>query len=230
MGTGGTRFAKDFSGQGVGNLVGYFLLERKGIAVETVQGHGFGCNSRGQGVSMIREILKMGDARLLRVAQPIEDIHDPALVEIVADMYETMYAADGVGLAAPQIGVDLRLMIFGFDSNPRYPDEAPVPVTTLFNPWLEVLTEATEDGWEGCLSVPGMRGMVPRATHIRYGGTLEDGGAMEREARGFHARVFQHEFDHLNGVLYPQRIVDMTKFGFIEALFPDGPLAGLEEG
>ncbi len=177
---------------------------------------------------MIRDILKMGDPRLLRVAKPVGDIHDPELTAIIADMYETMYAADGVGLAAPQIGVDLRLMIFGFNANPRYPDEKPVPVTTLINPWIEVLTEETEDGWEGCLSVPGLRGLVPRATHIRYGGTLEDGSALEREAKGFHARVFQHEFDHLNGVLYPQRIRDMTKFGFIEALFPDSPLAALE--
>jgi len=177
---------------------------------------------------MIREILKMGDPRLLRVARPVEDIDDPALKAIVADMYETMHAANGVGLAAPQIGVDLRLMIFGFDANPRYPDETPVPVTTLVNPWLEVLTEESEEGWEGCLSVPGMRGMVPRATHIRYGGTLDDGGELTREAAGFHARVFQHEYDHLNGILYPQRIRDMTRFGFIEALFPDSPLVALE--
>jgi peptide deformylase len=177
---------------------------------------------------MIRDILKMGDPRLLRVARPIEDIHDPALRTIIADMYETMHAANGVGLAAPQIGVDLRLMIFGFEANPRYPDESPVPVTTLLNPWLDVLTDQTEDGWEGCLSVPGMRGVVPRATHIRYGGALEDGGVLTREARGFHARVFQHEFDHLNGVLYPLRIADMTRFGFIDALFPDSGLAALE--
>ncbi len=177
---------------------------------------------------MIREILKMGDPRLLRVAPPVEDIHDAALKTIISDMYETMYAANGVGLAAPQIGVDLRLMIFGFEASPRYPDELPVPVTTLINPWLDILTEETEEGWEGCLSVPGMRGSVPRATHIRYGGTLEDGDTIEREARGFHARVFQHEFDHLNGVLYPRRIRDMTQFGFIEALFPDSPLAALE--
>ncbi|MEI9903281.1 MAG: peptide deformylase [Asticcacaulis sp.] len=177
---------------------------------------------------MIRPILKMGDARLLHIARPVEDIDDPDLKVIIADMYETMYATNGVGLAAPQVGVDLRLMIFGFDENPRYPDEKPVPVTTLINPWLEVLTDETEEGWEGCLSVPGMRGWVPRATHIRYGGTLEDGTALERVAQGFHARVFQHEFDHLNGVLYPQRIRDMTKFGFIEALFPDSDLAALE--
>jgi peptide deformylase len=177
---------------------------------------------------MIRDILKMGDPRLLQVARPVTDIHDPELKTIIADMYETMHAANGVGLAAPQIGVDLRLMIFGFDENPRYPDEAPVPVTTLINPWLDILTDETEEGWEGCLSVPGLRGMVPRATHIRYGGTLEDGDPIEREARGFHARVFQHEYDHLDGILYPQRIRDMTQFGFIEALFPDSPLADLE--
>lgn len=174
---------------------------------------------------MIREILKMGDSRLLRHARPIEDIADPALETIIADMYDTMHAANGVGLAAPQIGIDLRLMIFGFDKNPRYPEERPVPATTLINPWLEVLTDETEEGWEGCLSVPGMRGIVPRATRIRYGGTLEDRSALVREATGFHARLFQHEFDHLNGVLYPQRMTDMTKFGFIEALFLDSGLA-----
>jgi peptide deformylase len=177
---------------------------------------------------MIREILKMGDPRLLAIARPVADIGDPALKDIIADLYETMRAANGVGLAAPQVGIGLRLMIFGFESNPRYPDEKPVPVTTIINPWIELLTDETEDGWEGCLSVPGMRGLVPRATHIRYGGTLDDGTALEREARGFHARVFQHEFDHLNGVLYPHRIRDLTRFGFIEALFPDSELAALE--
>lgn len=177
---------------------------------------------------MIREILKMGDPRLLRVAKPVEDVRAPALKTIIADMYDTMHAANGVGLAAPQIGVDLRLMIFGFTANPRYPDEPLVPVTTLINPWVEMLTEEIEEGWEGCLSVPGMRGVVPRVKHIRYGGILEDGSAMEREAQGFHARVFQHEFDHLDGVLYPRRIVDMTRFGFIEALFPESGLADLE--
>lgn len=177
---------------------------------------------------MILEVLKMGDPRLLRTARPVEDIAAPEIRTLVADMYETMLAAGGVGIAAPQVGADLRIMIFGFEANARYPGEAPVPATTLFNPWLEILTEETEDGWEGCLSVPGMRGLVPRAAHIRYGGTLEDGSNLEREVRGFHARVFQHEFDHLNGVLYPQRIRDMTKFGFIEALFPGSPLASLE--
>jgi peptide deformylase len=177
---------------------------------------------------MILDILKMGDPRLLKVARPVADIDDPSVRGIIADMYQTMHAASGVGLAAPQVGVDLRIMIFGFEANPRYPGEPPVPVTTLINPWLEVLTEHVEDGWEGCLSVPGMRGLVPRFTHIRYGGTQEDGTQVEREARGFHARVFQHEFDHLDGVLYPRRIRDMTQFGFIEALFPDSPLAALE--
>jgi peptide deformylase len=174
---------------------------------------------------MIREILKMGDPRLLRIARPVEDPADPALAPIIADLYETMHAATGVGLAAPQVGIDLRLMIFGFESNARYPDEQPVPATTLINPWLETVGGDIEDGWEGCLSVPGMRGLVPRFAHIRYGGTLKDGSAMTREARGFHARVFQHEFDHLNGVLYPHRIRDMTQFGFIEALFPHSELA-----
>jgi len=177
---------------------------------------------------VIRPILRMGDPLLLRVAKSVENIGAPDVRTIIADMYDTMQAANGVGLAAPQIGADLRLMIFGFNENPRYPDEKPVPFTTLINPWIELLTERTEEGWEGCLSVPGMRGLVPRATHIRYGGTLEDGGSLEREAHGFHARVFQHEFDHLDGILYPQRIRDMTKFGFIDALFPQSDLAALE--
>lgn len=177
---------------------------------------------------MIREILKMGDPRLLRIARPVEDLGDPELRTVIADMYETMHAANGVGLAAPQVGIDLRLMIFGFDHSPRYPDEKPVPATILINPWLEILGGDTEDGWEGCLSVPGMRGLVPRATRIRYGGTLETGGTLEREVGGFHARIFQHEFDHLDGILYPLRIADLTRFGFIEALFPDGDLAARE--
>jgi peptide deformylase len=177
---------------------------------------------------MIREILKMGDPRLLRIASEIDDIGDPMLKTIIADMYDTMRAANGVGLAAPQIGIDLRLLIFGFEANPRYPEARPVPITTLFNPWLEMLSDEIEEDWEGCLSVPGMRGTVPRARQIRYGGTLEDGSALVREAEGFHARIFQHEFDHLNGVLYPQRIRDMTKFGFVEALFPDSAIGACE--
>ena len=177
---------------------------------------------------MVRTILKMGDERLQRVARAVEHPDDPAVKAIIADMYETMYSFDGADLAAPQIGIDLRVLIFGFVTNARYPNERPVPVTTLINPWLETLTGEVEESWEGCLSVPGMRGLVPRAARVRYGGMLEDGSSITREASGFHARVFQHEFDHLNGFLYPQRITDMTKFGFIEALFPGDPLAAME--
>lgn len=170
---------------------------------------------------MIREILKMGDPRLLRVAKPVEDIRDPALKSVISDMYDSMRAANAFGLAAPQLGIDLRVLIFGFNESPFHPNEKPIPLTTLINPWLEMLTDETYEGIEGCLSVPGMRAMVPRITHIRYGGTLENGEPLEREVRGFHARLFQHEFDHLNGILYPQRITDMTKFGFSDA-FPPG--------
>lgn len=170
---------------------------------------------------MIREILKMGDPRLLRVAKPVEDIHDPALKAVIADMYDSMRAANAFGLAAPQLGIDLRVLIFGFNESPFHPNEKPIPLTALINPWLQMLTDETYDGIEGCLSVPGMRAIVPRIKHIKYGGTLEDGTLLEREVKGFHARLFQHEFDHLNGVLYPQRITDMTKFGFSDA-FPAG--------
>jgi len=170
----------------------------------------------------------MGDPLLLRIARPVVDLADPKLRKLIADMHDTMAAANGVGLAAPQIGVELRVMVFGFDDNPRYPNEPPVPKTTLINPQVDILTDETEDGWEGCLSIPGLRGSVLRATHIRYRGIGEDGRDLVLEARGFHARVVQHELDHLNGVLYPQRIADMTKFGFIDALFPDSGLAALE--
>ncbi len=169
---------------------------------------------------MIRDILKMGDPRLLEVAKPIENVSDPALKPLIADMYDTLHEAKGFGLAAPQIGIDLRILIFGIAPNKYHPDEAPVPLTAILNPWLEILTEDTCQAPESCLSVPGMRGLVPRFTHIRYGGTLEDGSEIEREAKGFHARLFQHEYDHLDGILYPQRIADMTKFGFTEALLP----------
>ena len=177
---------------------------------------------------MIRDILKMGDARLRLVAREVEDPCDPSVGTLVADMLDTMHASNGVGLAAPQVGVDLRVMVFGFEESPRYPGEPPVPVTALINPTFEPLSTETEDGWEGCLSIPGMRGLVPRATHIRYAGDLPDGTRLVREARGFHARVFQHEYDHLNGILYVERLTDLTRFGFIEALFPDSPLATAE--
>lgn len=169
---------------------------------------------------MIREILRLGDIRLLRVAKPVADIHDPALKPVIADMYDTLHAAKAFGLAAPQIGVDLRVLIFGISPNKYHPDEVPVPLTALINPWLEILTNEVVQAPESCLSVPGMRGLVPRFTHIRYGGTAEDGSRLDREAKGFHARLFQHEFDHLDGILYPQRIQDMTKFGFTDALLP----------
>jgi peptide deformylase len=169
----------------------------------------------------VREILKMGDPRLLRVAQQVQGFGSPELRSLVADMFETMANAGGVGLAAPQIGVDLALVIFGFDHSDRYPEAPAVPRTILLNPVIEPLGEDEEDGWEGCLSVPGMRGVVPRWTRIRYRGVDPDGEAIDRVAEGFHARVVQHECDHLVGKLYPMRIRDFTRFGFTSVLFPD---------
>ena len=164
----------------------------------------------------VRDILKMGDPRLLRVAKPITRFGTPELHALVADMFDTMHAAQGAGLAAPQIGVDLQLVIFGFKKNDRYPDAPPVPETVLINPQITPLSTMEEEGWEGCLSVPGMRGVVPRFTRIRYTGFGPDGEAIDREAEGFHARVVQHECDHLVGKLYPMRIRDFTS-----VLFPD---------
>jgi peptide deformylase len=172
----------------------------------------------------IKEILKMGDPRLLRIAKPVEQFDTPELHALVADMFETMRAAHGAGLAAPQIGVDLALVIFGFGSNARYPDAPPVPETVLCNPVITPLTDAMESGWEGCLSVPGLRGVVPRFAKIRYTGLDPFGKPIEREAEGFHARVVQHECDHLIGMLYPMRITDFSQFGFTSVLFP-----GLDE-
>jgi len=169
----------------------------------------------------VREILKMGDPRLLRVAKPVEQLGTPELATLISDMFETMADAGGVGLAAPQIGVDLALVIFGFERSERYPEAPAVPRTILLNPVIEPLASDEEEGWEGCLSVPGMRGMVPRFTHIRYRGVDPDGVAIEREAHGFHARVVQHECDHLLGKLYPMRIRDFTRFGFTSVLFPE---------
>lgn len=170
---------------------------------------------------MIHPILKMGDPRLLRQAEPVRDFGSAELQTLIADMFETMYAANGAGLAAPQIGVNLQLLIFGFDKNPRYPDAQPVPETVLINPSLTILSDQQEDGWEGCLSVPGMRGLVTRWTRLRYQGYDQHGRLIDREAEGFHARVVQHEYDHLNGVLYPMRIRDFSQFGFTEVLFPE---------
>ena len=169
---------------------------------------------------MIHPILKMGDPRLLRVARPVEAFGTRELDTLVADMFETMAAAGGVGQAAPQIGVDLPLVIFGFESSDRSPDAAPVPRTILLNPTITPLSSEREDGWEGCLSVPGMRGVVPRYVQIHYAGFDPAGRAIDREATGFHARVVQHEVDHLLGRLYPSRIEDFSRFGFTEVLFP----------
>jgi peptide deformylase len=171
--------------------------------------------------AMIHEILKMGDPRLLRVAAPVREFDTPELHALVQDMFETMKHAKGVGLAAPQIGVDLQLVIFGFERNERYPDAEPVPQTVLCNPIITLLSDDQEDGWEGCLSVPGLRGLVPRYAHIRYTGYDPFGKMIEREAHGFHARVVQHECDHLIGRLYPTRMTDLTKLGFMEVLFPE---------
>lgn len=169
----------------------------------------------------VHEILKMGDPRLLRVAQPVREFGTPELRRLVDDMFETMAAARGAGLAAPQIGVDLQLVIFGFERNERYPDAPPVPATVLINPVITPLSQAEEEGWEGCLSVPGLRGVVPRWSRIRYQGRDLDGGTIDREATGFHARVVQHECDHLIGRLYPTRMRDLTKLGFTSVLFPE---------
>lgn len=165
----------------------------------------------------------MGDPRLLRTAQPVpvQRFGTPELLALVADLFETMAAANGAGLAAPQIGVDLQVVIFGFGQLARYPDAPPVPRTVLINPAIEPLGGEQADGWEGCLSVPGLRGLVPRHTRIRYRGFDEHGTPIEREAEGFHARVVQHECDHLIGRLYPTRMTDLTKLGFTSVLFPE---------
>lgn len=173
----------------------------------------------------VREVLRMGHPVLRERAKPVENLGSPELRELVADMKETMAAKSGAGLAAPQIGVSQRVVIFGVESNPRYPDAEPVPFTVLVNPKLVMLTRDVDEDWEGCLSVPGMRGVVPRYTRLRYSGFDEEGNPIEREAEGFHARVVQHECDHLDGILYPQRMTDMRTFGFTKELFPDEEIA-----
>ena len=178
-------------------------------------------NHKVQPAMTVREILKMGDPRLLRIAKPVEHFDTPEMRELIADMFETMKHANGAGLAAPQIGVDLQLVIYGYDSNVRYPDAPPVPKTVLVNPVITPLDDGEVDGWEGCLSVPGLRGVVPRWERIRYTGFDELGNPIDREADGFHARVVQHECDHLIGRLYPTRMRDFTQFGFTSVLFPD---------
>jgi len=176
---------------------------------------------------MIREILKMGDPRLLRIAPAVPDamLGSAELDALIADMFDTMHAAGGVGLAAPQIGVDLQLVIFGFEQSERYPDAPPVPRTILLNPLVTPVSQDMEEGWEGCLSVPGLRGAVSRFSLIRYQGIDPHGTPIDRTAEGFHARVVQHECDHLIGRLYPSRITDFAKFGFTDVLFPGQALA-----
>src|SRR5690348_13747783 len=173
----------------------------------------------------VREVLRMGHPVLRERSRPVESFGTPELAALVADMKDTMAAKNGAGLAAPQIGVGQRVVIFGVTANPRYPDAEEVPFTVLVNPKIVLLTREVEEGWEGCLSVPGMRGVVPRYTKLRYSGFDEHGNPIEREAEGFHARVVQHECDHLDGILYPQRMTDLSRFGFTKELFPDEEIA-----
>jgi peptide deformylase len=173
---------------------------------------------------MIRPVLRMGDPRLWQKSAPVTQFGTPELAMLLEDMRDTMAHLNGAGLAAPQIGVQLRVVIFGVTANPRYPGIEPVPETVLINPELTALSNEMEEGWEGCLSVPGMRGWVPRYRQLKYAGRDEQGRAFERTVEGFHARVVQHEVDHLDGVLYPMRIQDFTRFGFIEELFPGAAL------
>ena len=173
----------------------------------------------------VRDVLRMGHPVLRERARPVEKTGTQELRALVQDMKDTMAAKNGAGLAAPQIGVGQRVVIFGVQKNPRYPDAEEVPFTVLVNPKLVMLTREVEEDWEGCLSVPGMRGVVPRYRKLRYTGTDEEGNPIERVAEGFHARVVQHECDHLDGILYPQRMTDMSKFGFNEELFPGEEIA-----
>jgi peptide deformylase len=170
---------------------------------------------------MIREVLRMGDPRLLERSQEVARFNTPAIDALLADMRDTMRKYDGAGLAAPQIGVPLRVVIFGVERNPRYPDAEPVPYTEIINPVLVPLSDEMEEGWEGCLSVPGLRGVVSRYARIGYTGYDPKGGRIEREVNGFHARVVQHECDHLDGILYPMRVRDFARFGYTDVLFPD---------
>lgn len=170
----------------------------------------------------VRTVLKMGDPRLLEVSAAVDIIDTEILEPLLTDMWDTMAAENGAGLAAPQIGVMQRVIIFGFDTNSRYAEAPPIPPTVLINPVITALGDVQEDGWEGCLSVPGMRGMVPRFCEIRYQGFDQHGNKIEREVSGFHARVVQHECDHLDGVLYPQRIKDMRQFGYLDTLVEKG--------
>ncbi|MBI3776668.1 MAG: peptide deformylase [Gammaproteobacteria bacterium] len=166
----------------------------------------------------VRKILRMGDPFLLQPAAVVSNFDTPQLHQLVQDLFDTMQAANGAGIAAPQIGEGFRVVVFGFETNARYPNRPPVPTTVLINPVIEPLSDVTDEDWEGCLSVPGLRGKVPRYTHIRYCGCDQFGVAFEREVRDFHARVVQHECDHLDGVLFPMRVRDMTQFGYLDEL------------
>lgn len=172
----------------------------------------------------IRPVLRLGDPRLLQTASEVSRFNNPELDALIEDMFDTMAAEEGAGLAAPQIGIGLRVVIFGFESNPRYPDNNPVPKTILINPKITPLNDTKEDGWEGCLSVPHMRGVVSRFSHIRYTGFDASGSTIDVTAEGFHARVVQHECDHLDGIIYTQRLVDPLKFGFTDELLNSGQL------
>jgi peptide deformylase len=176
---------------------------------------------------MVRDVLRMGDPRLLERAREVDRVDTPELRALLDDMRDTMRAQNGAGLAAPQIGVGARVVIFGVERNPRYPDVEPVPYTELVNPVLTPLSDELEEGWEGCLSVPGLRGVVPRFRRLRYRGLDPTGAVIERDVEGFHARVVQHECDHLDGILYPMRVRDFTRFGFTDVLFPG--IAAVEE-
>lgn len=169
----------------------------------------------------VREVLRMGDARLLREARPVDQFGTDELNNLVRDLLDTMHHLNGAGLAAPQIGVDLQVVIFEITNNPRYPDVAPIPLTVLVNPELEYLSDEIQENWEGCLSLPGLRGRVPRYSHVRYRGFDVAGNSIDRIVEGFHARVVQHETDHLHGVLYPMRMRDLSDFGFTDVLFPN---------
>jgi peptide deformylase len=169
----------------------------------------------------IRTLLRMGDSRLFETARPVDDVYDPAVRELIEDMFDTMRSAGGVGLAAPQIGVGLQVVIFGFERSERYPEAEPIPETILINPVITPVGEEEALGWEGCLSVPGLRGEVPRCKTIRYQGLDGAGQSIDRTVEGFHARVVQHECDHLAGLLFPMRVPDFRRFGFTDVLFPD---------
>jgi peptide deformylase len=170
----------------------------------------------------IKTVLRMGEPSLLQRSEPVTEFGTPELQQLVSDMWETMHAENGAGLAAPQIGVNLRLVVFGFEYNQRYPEAPQIPSTVLINPEIEFLSDDTDEQYEGCLSVPGLRAMVPRYTHIHYRGFDENGHEISREVKGFHARVVQHECDHLDGILYPQRIANMQSLGFREELENNG--------